>query len=66
MGVIPLECQEFKEKAIVIVFIVFLLKLQNSMLLEIPEGKPQIGKPCWLPELRVLAQGTELAEPGLH
>lgn len=45
---------------------VSLQSLENGVLLEIPEGKPQIGKPYWLLERRVLAQGTTLAELCLH
>lgn len=47
-------------------FVVLLQSLKNSMLLEIPEGKPQVGKAYWLLEHRALAQGITLAEVRLH
>lgn len=64
-GSVALLHQGFTGKA-VLCCRVSLQSLENSVLLEIPEGKPQLEKPYWLLECRVLAQGTTLAELCLH
>lgn len=41
-------------------FIFFLQTFQNGLLLDVPMGKPQIGKPCWL------VGAPALADPYRH